>query len=72
MKWAEAGKTAILFTRKYDPFGDFGHTYIDGCWYATMCPPRDWEFWYAIYADPNLLNRWHCGTTDQLSPRSNG
>lgn len=68
LQWAEPGKTAILFTRKYDPFGDFGHTYIDGCWYATMCPPRDWEFWYAIYADAGLLSRWHAGTPARLIP----
>ncbi len=68
VKWAEVGKTAVMFTRKYDPFGDFGHTYIDGCWYATMCPARDWDLWYAIYADPTLLGRWHCGTPDQLIP----
>ncbi|HEV3080452.1 MAG TPA: HEAT repeat domain-containing protein [Gemmataceae bacterium] len=66
IQWAEAGKTAVMFTRKYDPYGDFGHTYIDGCWYATMCPGRDWEFWYAIYADPITLSRWHCGTPAQL------
>jgi hypothetical protein len=66
IKWAEAGKTAVMFTRKYDPYGDFGHTYIDGCWYATMCPPRDWEFWYAIYAEPKLLSQWHCGAAAQL------
>jgi hypothetical protein len=65
--WAEAGKTAVLLTLKYDPFGDFGHTYIDGCWYATMCPRRDWEFWYAIYSDPALLSRWHGGTPAQLA-----
>src|SRR5688572_24684381 len=23
LEWAAAGKTAILFTRKYDPYGDF-------------------------------------------------
>lgn len=68
LQWAEEGKTAVMFTRKYDPYGDSGHTYIDGCWYATMCPPRDWEFWYAIYADPNLLSRWHAGTPAQLIP----
>ena len=45
MDWAEAGKTAVIFSLKYDPYGDFGHTYIDGCWYATMCPQRDWDFW---------------------------
>lgn len=67
LKWAEAGKTAVMFTLKYDPYGDFGHTYIDGCWYATMCPGRDWEFWYAIYADANLLSQWHCGTPGQLA-----
>jgi hypothetical protein len=66
LEWAEADKTAVMFTRQYDPYGDFGHTYIDGCWYATMCPPRDWEFWYAIYADPNLLAQWHGGTPTQL------
>ena len=38
LQWAEPGKTAVMFTLKYDPYGDFGHTYIDGCWYATMCP----------------------------------
>ncbi|HEX7898075.1 MAG TPA: HEAT repeat domain-containing protein [Planctomycetota bacterium] len=65
--WAEAGKTAVIFSLKYDPFGDFGHTYIDGCWYATMCPARDWDFWWAIYADPALLTRWHCGTPAQLA-----
>ena len=43
-----------------------GHTYIDGCWYATLCPPRDWEFWYSIYSDPACLSRWHCGTPAQL------
>jgi HEAT repeat protein len=31
-----------------------------------MCPPRDWEFWYAIYADPNLLSRWHGGPPARL------
>jgi HEAT repeats len=66
LRWAVPGKTAVMFTLKYDPYGDFGHTYIDGLWYATMCPPRDWEFWYAIYADPNLLSRWHCGPAAQL------
>jgi len=66
LDWAEPGKTAVMFTRQYDPYGDFGHTYIDGCWYATMCPPRDWQFWYAIYADPNLLHQWHCGTPARL------
>jgi hypothetical protein len=30
-KWPEVGKTAILFARKYDRYGDFGHSYIDGC-----------------------------------------
>ncbi|MCS7045323.1 MAG: HEAT repeat domain-containing protein [Gemmataceae bacterium] len=68
LQWAEPGKTAVMLTRKYDPYGDFGHTYIDGCWYATMCPPRDWEFWYAIYADPNLLARWHAGPPEKLIP----
>jgi hypothetical protein len=67
LQWAEPGKTAIMFTLKYDPFGDFGHTYIDGCWYATMCPRRDWDFWYSIYTDPALLSRWHCGTPGELS-----
>ena len=66
LDWAEPGKTAVMFTRQYEPYGDFGHTYIDGCWYATMCPPRDWQFWYAIYADPNLLHQWHCGTPARL------
>jgi hypothetical protein len=66
--WAEPGKTAVMFTLKYDPYGDFGHTYIDGCWYATMCPPRDWEFWYAIYADHALLSRWYCGPPAKLVP----
>ncbi len=66
LEWAKAGKTAVLFSLKYDPFGDFGHTYIDGCWYATMCPGRDWEFWYSIYSDADVLNRWHCGTPAQL------
>ncbi len=59
LAWAAPGKTAVMFTRKYDPFGDFGHTYIDGCWYASMCPARDWDLWYAIYADANLLKQWH-------------
>lgn len=66
LQWAEAGKTAVMFTLKYDPYGDFGHTYVDGLWYASMCPRRDWEFWYAIYADPALLSRWHCGTPTEL------
>lgn len=65
--WAQPGKIAVMFTRQYEPFGDFGHTYIDGCWYATMCPPRDWQFWYAIYADSNLLTRWHAGTPERLA-----
>jgi hypothetical protein len=65
--WAEVGKTAVIFSLKYDPYGDFGHTYIDGCWYATMCPERDWDFWWAIYADAALLTRWHCGTPAQLA-----
>ena len=65
--WAEVGKTAVVVSLKYDPFGDFGHTYIDKCWYATMCPERDWDFWWAIYSDPALLSRWHCGTPAQLA-----
>src|SRR5687767_5001947 len=68
LEWAEAGKVGVAFTRKYDPYGDFGHTFIDGCWYATMCPPRDWEFWYAIYSDANLLSRWHGGAPERLVP----
>jgi HEAT repeat protein len=67
LDWAEVGKTAVCFTLKYDPYGDFGHTYIDKCWYATMCPARDWDFWWSIYSDPALLSRWHCGTTAQLA-----
>ena len=67
MDWAEVGKTAVIFSLKYDPYGDFGHTYIDGCWYATMCPQRDWDFWWAIYADPALLTRWHCGKPADLA-----
>lgn len=61
LAWAAPGKTAVMLTRKYDPFGDFGHTYIDGCWYASMCPARDWDLWYAIYAEANLLKQWHAG-----------
>ena len=68
LEWAEPGKTAVIFALKYDPYGDFGHTYIDGCWYATMCPKRDWEWWYSIYTDPALLSRWHCGTPAKLVP----
>lgn len=67
LKWAEVGKTAVVFSFKYDPYGDFGHTYIDGCWYATMCPQRDWDFWYSIYSDPALLRRWHGGSPEQLA-----
>jgi len=67
MQWADAGKTAVVFSLKYDPYGDFGHTYIDGCWYATMCPQRDWDLWYSIYADPALLGRWHCGNPEHLA-----
>lgn len=66
MQWAEAGKLAVMFTRKYDPFGDFGHVYIDRCWYAMMCPKRDWDFWYAIYTDTRVLKEWHAGTPEQL------
>ena len=65
--WAEVGKTAVIFSLKYDPYGDFGDTYIDGCWYATMCPERDWDFWWAIYADAALLTRWHCGKPAELA-----
>lgn len=67
IEWADVGKTAVLFSFKYDPYGDFGHTYINGCWYATMCPKRDWDFWYSIYCDSALLRRWHGGTPDQLA-----
>jgi hypothetical protein len=66
VNWAEPGKTAVVFALKYDPYGDFGHTYIDGCWYATMCPQRDWDFWYSIYTDPSVLGRWHCGRPEEL------
>jgi HEAT repeat protein len=68
IQWAEPGKTAIVVALKYDPYGDFGHTYIDGLWYATMCPKRDWDLFYAIYSTPALLSRWHCGTPAQLIP----
>jgi hypothetical protein len=67
LDWAEVGKTAVYFSLKYDPFGDFGHMYIDRCWYATMCPARDWDFWWAIYSDAALLTRWHCGTPTHLA-----
>ena len=49
LQWAEPGKTAVMFTLKYDPYGDFGHTYIDGCWYATMCPPRPGSWARALF-----------------------
>src|SRR5262249_43871667 len=65
--WAEVGKTAVVVALKYDPYGDFGHTYIDGLWYATMCPKRDWDLWYGIYSTPALLSRWHCGTPAELA-----
>jgi hypothetical protein len=68
IQWAQPGKTAIVTSKKYDPYGDFGHTYIDGCWYATMCPPRDWENWYSIYSDTGCLSRWYCGSPAQLIP----
>ena len=68
IQWAEPGKTAVVVALKYDPYGDFGHTYIDGLWYATMCPKRDWDLFYAIYSTPALLSRWHCGTPAQLVP----
>jgi HEAT repeat protein len=32
-----------------------------------MCPPRNWEFWYAIYAEARLLHQWHCGTPSRLA-----
>jgi HEAT repeat protein len=67
LQWAAVGKTAVIFSLKYDPYGDFGHTYIDKCWYATMCPKRDWDFWWSIYSDPALLTRWHCGTPAHLA-----
>ena len=67
LDWAEVGKTAVVFSLKYDPYGDFGHTYIDGCWYATMCPARDWDLWYSIYADQALLTRWHAGSPAHLT-----
>src|SRR5262249_20404356 len=57
IQWADAGKTAVMFTLKYDPYGDFGHTYIDRCWYATMCPKRDWDWWYSIYSDAGPRRR---------------
>jgi len=66
LEWATPGKTAVMFTLKYDPYGDFGHACIDGLWYATMCPPRDWEFWYAIYSNHAGLSQWHCGTPARL------
>jgi len=68
LDWAEVGKTAVVVALKYDPYGDFGHTYIDGMWYATMCPKRDWDLFYAIYSEPALLMRWHCGSPAQLVP----
>jgi len=68
MQWAEVGKTAVVVALKYDPYGDFGHTYIDGLWYATMCPARDWDLFYAIYSEPALLSRWHCGSPAVLIP----
>ena len=68
LAWAEPGKTAVMAAKKYDPYGDFGHTYIDGMWYATMCPKRDWNLWYSIYSDPKCLNRWYCGSPAKLIP----
>jgi len=67
VKWVEVDKFAVVFTRRYEPFGDFGHVYIDGLWYSIMCPGRDWDLWYAIYSDPNLLRQWHAGSPARLA-----
>ncbi|MFQ3593313.1 MAG: HEAT repeat domain-containing protein [Gemmataceae bacterium] len=67
LKSAKEGNTAIVFSKRYEPYGDFGHVYINGLWYATMCPERDWDLWYAIYSDPRLLSQWHAGTPEQLA-----
>jgi hypothetical protein len=68
LKWVEEGKIAVVFSRKYDPYGVFGHAYIDGLWYAMMCPAEDWDLWYAIYSDGNLLSQWYAGKPADLPP----
>lgn len=66
VRWAATGKLIVMFSFDYGGAGDYGHAYVDGCWYAMNCPQRDWENWYTIYTDPNCLIRWYCGTPDQL------
>ncbi len=68
LKWVEEGKIAVVFSRKYDPYGVFGHAYIDGLWYAMMCPAEDWDLWYAIYSDATLLYQWYAGKAAELAP----
>jgi hypothetical protein len=42
IQWAEPGKTAVVVALKYDPYGDFGHTYRTTTRSATWSRPG-WE-----------------------------
>src|SRR5262249_42383791 len=61
LQWAETDRTVVLFALESYKWG---HTYIDGLWYANNT--ADWQWWNVSHAEP-LLARMYCGKSDRLA-----
>lgn len=60
MKWAEEGKTTIIFAHSHN---NWAHTYIDQQWYCGTSP--DWKWWNMSHGEPVLL-KVYSGKADEL------
>lgn len=58
--WAEVGKTTVMFALESYRWG---HTYIDGLWYAANT--ADWQWWNVSHGEPIVL-RTFSGKPDRL------
>src|SRR5262249_15938448 len=59
-EWAEVGKTTAMFALESYKWG---HTYIDGLWYAANT--ADWQWWNVSHAEPIVL-RTYVGKSERL------
>ena len=60
MKWAEIGKTTVMFAQGSNKWG---RTYIDQQWYCG--PSADWQWWSMSHGEP-LLRKVYTGKADDL------
>jgi hypothetical protein len=58
--WAEVGRTTAMFALESYRWG---HTYIDGLWYASNT--ADWQWWNVSHGEPIVL-RTFSGKPDRL------